>query len=337
MSPVRILDVRALGRPDATEAERARAMACIDEAVAKLRAGGLVALPTETVYGLGARALDEAALARVFAAKGRPPSHPLIAHVLDLERAGSVAVELERARALAAAFWPGPLTLVLPRDPRAPAALSGGLPTVAVRAPAHPVARALIAALGEPIAAPSANRYQHVSPTEAAHVLRSLGDAVELILDGGSASRGIESTVVDLTTSPPRLLRLGPIEAARLRPVLPDLVVAAGVVEAGEARAAPGLDRRHYAPATETRCFAGPRRFGRREGVLLCGGALAATAGTEGARVIVLPREPETYAQGLYAALHALDAAELTCLWIEMVPGDEAWDAVRDRIRRAAG
>ncbi|HSN34083.1 MAG TPA: L-threonylcarbamoyladenylate synthase, partial [Ideonella sp.] len=166
----------------------------IAEAAALLRAGELVAFPTETVYGLGGRALDPAALARIFAAKGRPPTHPLIAHVTSPAEAAALSSAWDaRAERLAERFWPGPLTLVVPRAPSVPAALSGGKPTVAVRAPAHPVAQALLAALGEPIAAPSANRYQTVSPTTAAHVVRSLGDAIPLVLDGGRCQAGLES------------------------------------------------------------------------------------------------------------------------------------------------
>jgi L-threonylcarbamoyladenylate synthase len=310
----------------------------IAEAVDCLRRGGLVALPTETVYGLGARALDPAALARVFAAKGRPASHPLIAHVLDLDGARSLSIDVERARALTDAFWPGPLTVVLPRASSAPAALSGGLPTVAVRAPLHPVARALIAALGEPIAAPSANRYQSTSPTTAQHVVEGLGDAVDLVLDGGATDRGIESTVVDLTAAPV-LLRPGPISVAQLRTVLTTLDFAENLrIDEHVARSSPGLDARHYAPRAPALRFsgAGALAVGATEGVVLRGESLAAHARAQGAHVLVLPDDPEGYARGFYAALHALDAARVSRIWIEAPPDqDDAWAAVRDRILRA--
>ena len=308
----------------------------IAEAVAILRAGGLVGLPTETVYGLGARALDAAALARIFLAKGRPTSHPLIAHVLDLPGALAVAADVSAARSLAAAFWPGPLTFVLPRRAGTPDLLSAGLDTVAVRAPAHPVARAVIAALGEPIAAPSANRYQEVSPTTAAHVARSLGEAVALILDGGATERGIESTVVDLT-GPPTILRLGPIDELALRAVLPSVrIKGSDVIPAGEARSSPGLDARHYAPRADANCFfaATVPKVGAGDGVILCGNGLVGALGG-GAHVIVLPSDASGYAAGLYAALHTLDDAGARRIWIEEVPQGRAWDAVRDRITRA--
>ena len=334
MSP-RVLDVRALCDAGASREALAAARAAIEEAVALLRRGGLVALPTETVYGLGAHALDEAALARIFAAKGRPASHPLIAHVLDLDGARAVADDVVRARVLTDALWPGPLTVVLPRASRAPDALSGGLPTVAVRAPAHPVARALIAALGAPIAAPSANRYQHVSPTTAAHVVRSLGDAVELVLDGGPTSSGIESTVVDLVGAP-RVLRPGPISVATLRALLPAIEVETITVAADEARVSPGLDARHYAPGAPASLFTTAPPWVAGDGALLCGDELAGAARAGGVHVVALPRDAERYAAGLYAALHELDAAGLAHIHVEAVPAGERWDAVRDRVTRAA-
>lgn len=331
----RVLDVRALADEHASQEARSSARAAIDEAAELLRRGGLVALPTETVYGLGAHALDEDALARIFAAKGRPTSHPLIAHVLDLDGARAVADDVDRARVLTDVLWPGPLTVVLPRAARAPGALSGGLPTVAVRAPAHPVARALIAALGAPIAAPSANRYQHVSPTTAAHVVRSLGDAVELVLDGGPTQSGIESTVVDLIGAP-RVLRPGPLSLATLRTLLPSIEGTAITVAADEARASPGLDARHYAPGVPASLFTTPPSWRAGEGALLCGARYASAARAAGVHVIVLALDAERYAAGLYAALHELDAAGLTHIHVEAVPADERWDAVRDRVTRAA-
>jgi L-threonylcarbamoyladenylate synthase len=303
----------------------------IAEAAAILRRGGLVALPTETVYGLAARALDPDALERVFVAKGRPATHPLIAHVLDLEGARAVAADVEPARALAAAFWPGPLSLVLPRAAAAPAQLSGGLPTVAVRAPSHPVMRAVIAALGEPVAAPSANRYQQVSPTTAAHVARGLGDVVELILDGGACDSGIESTVVDLT-GPPRILRPGPIGEAALRRVLPEIRTGTAEVAAGLPRVSPGLDARHYAPRAEARRFNGPPPASAGDGVIFCGPPHGVPAGV---RAIALPHDALAYAAGFYAALHTLDDANCPYIYIEDVPGEPEWAAIADRIQRA--
>src|SRR5579883_1162410 len=221
----------------------------VTEAAEALRAGRLVALPTETVYGLGARAFDERAIALVFAAKGRPTHHPLILHVLDERQARELAARWpDAASRLAGAFWPGPLTLVVDRAAHVPASVAGGGPSIAVRAPAHPVARALIAALGEPIAAPSANRYQGLSPTTAQHVVKQLGDAVDLVLDAGECDAGIESTVVDVRVDPARVLRPGALDLAALRRVLPDVQARVERVEGAQPRLSPGMEARHYAP-----------------------------------------------------------------------------------------
>lgn len=306
--------------------------AAIAEAAALLRAGGLVAFPTETVYGLGARALDAAALAKIFAAKGRPSTHPLIAHVLDARAAGPLSTGWDaRAEELARRFWPGPLTLVVPRAPSVPPEISGGKPTLAVRAPAHPVAQALLAALGEPIAAPSANRYQTLSPTTAQHVVRSLGDAVPLVLDGGPCARGLESTVLDLTVSPPAVLRPGALPLSQLRPFVPDVVLAAAVSDEG-ARHSPGQDPVHYAPRA-------PLTVGPRDVILALAGAALVLRG-HGAPLrpdaIVLPDDAAAYGRALYATLHALDDAGVEMIAVEAPPDDDAWLAVNDRLRRAA-
>jgi L-threonylcarbamoyladenylate synthase len=320
----------------------ARAVA---EAAAALRAGGLVAFPTETVYGLGAMALDPGALARVYAAKGRPASHPLIAHVLGEDDAKALAADWpELASRLARAFWPGPLTLVVERAAGVPSAVSGGGPTIAVRVPAHAVARALIAALGAPIAAPSANRYQSLSPTTAAHVVKQLGDAVDLVLDGGACEAGIESTVIDVRGATPRVLRPGAASMARLRALLPNLEAQTHRAAEGTPRASPGMDARHYAPRARLLVAA------RGE----IGAAVAASSST-GRRVGVVVRtlpaldleprpdlvrslrdDPEAYAAGLYATLHDLDACGVDDIVVEAVPDAEDWLAVADRLRRAA-
>jgi L-threonylcarbamoyladenylate synthase len=318
--------------------------AAIAEAADVLRAGGLVAFPTETVYGLGARALDEAAVRKVFAAKGRPSGHPLIAHVEGEAGAREVAAAWsDRASRLAAAFWPGPLTLVVPKEAHVPAAVTGGGDSIAVRAPAHPIARALIAALGEPLAAPSANRYQTLSPTTAQHVVKGLGDAVDLILDGGACHTGIESTVLDMRADPPRVLRPGALDLARLRAVVPDVVLGEEVVPADASRASPGMDARHYAPharvvvceRAEVALHAAKALLQRtRVGVIQRGGEAP-----DGATSIVwriLPDDPEAYARALFATLHELDDAGCEVVVIEDVPDDDRWWAVRDRLRRAA-
>jgi L-threonylcarbamoyladenylate synthase len=338
--PAFLLDPRA---PDA---------AIIDRAAGILRRGGLVAFPTETVYGLGARAWDPDAIARVFEAKGRPARHPLIAHVADVAQARELAAAWpEHADLLAQAFWPGPLTLVVERSRRVPPALSGGGPSVAVRAPAHAIAQALIRALGDPIAAPSANVYQGVSPTTAAHVLKQLGDRVEMVLDGGACAQGIESTVVDLRGGAARVLRPGAVSLARLRSILPDALAPATeerTAPDGAERASPGMDARHYAPRASLALAQGRESAGALATRLAEGGArvglIARGRAPAGLAAGVLPRElpddPEGYARLLYATLHDLDDAGVEAIVVEDVPRDaaesDAWLAVADRLARAS-
>jgi L-threonylcarbamoyladenylate synthase len=318
----------------------------IAEAALVLRGGGLVAFPTETVYGLGGRALDAGALARIFAAKGRPSAHPVIAHVLDEAGAESLAAGWNAtASRLARAFWPGPLTLVVPRARHVPPAIGGGTDSIGIRVPAHPVARALLAALGEAIAAPSANRYQALSPTRAAHVRASLGDAVDLLLDGGACDRGIESTVVDVRGEAPRVLRPGSIDLAALAAVAPGVSYASRAAPpTDEARPSPGMDARHYAPRAPL-CIAPSRAAalawageqaagGRAVGLLVRG--LAPAPGPESVFVRALPDEAAGYARELYAALHELDGLPVDSIVVEAVPEQEGWRAVADRLTRAS-
>jgi L-threonylcarbamoyladenylate synthase len=320
----------------------------IAEGARVLSRGGLVAFPTETVYGLGAIGTDPRAVTRIFDAKGRPAQSPLILHVsgaADVEPLVEGPID-PRARALMTAFWPGPLTIVLPRSPRVPDVVTGGGTTVALRAPLHPVARALVAAAGAPIAAPSANRYQTISPTSAAHVVKSLGDAVDLVIDGGTCDAGIESTVLDLAGDRPRVLRLGATPLASLRAHLPDVEVRLSTSEAaGEAHRSPGQAERHYAPRARVErlqnksdLFARVTRLGsQRAGLLLRGaGAAVPPAVASAARVEALADDPVRYAHDLYAALHRLDDAGVDVILIEDVPRDEAWAAVADRLERAA-
>ena len=319
----------------------------IGRAADVLRAGGLVAFPTETVYGLGAHALDPRAVARIYAAKGRPSVNPLIVHVSDESQARSLAAHWpEAAEHLARALWPGPVTLVLPKRPEVPDAITAGLPSVALRIPAHPVALALIRAAGIPVAAPSANRYTELSPTTAQHVVKSLGDRVDIILDGGATTVGIESTVVDLTGASPVVLRPGTIPPERLRAILgaSTHVDAPDLVAREEApRASPGMSERHYAPRARLVVYdaASPERAdhaaresaARGERV----GAVVRSATPAGAsHVERLPADPEGYARGLYAALHACDDAGCALVLVEAVPDDGAWAGVRDRLRRAS-
>jgi L-threonylcarbamoyladenylate synthase len=332
----------------------------IGEAVRVLRAGGLVGLPTETVYGLAARALDEKAIARVFAAKGRPEHHPLIAHVVDERQAAALAVSWPApAAALARAYWPGPLTLVVDRGSHVPAAIAGGGDSIAVRAPSHPIARAVIAALGEPVAAPSANRYQGLSPTLAAHVVKELGHAVDLVLDAGACQAGIESTVVDVRRSPARVLRPGAVSLAALRMIVPGVEAVLERVPGAQPRVSPGMDARHYAPRARLlvadtwedarRIAYGMASEGARVGMMtrepqdtacepdtlaLVGpGPQKTNLGT--VRMRTMPADPAAYARALYQTLHDLDDAGVDVIIVQGVPADEAWWAVADRLARA--
>ena len=316
--------------------------AVIAEAAVLLRRGGLVAFPTETVYGLGALALDAAAVDRIYRAKGRPSYNPLIVHVAHREQALDVASAWPAfADALAGAFWPGPLTLVLPKRSEVPNAVTAGLPSVAVRVPAHPVARALLIACAVPIAAPSANRSMTLSPTTGRHVAKSLGDAVDLILDAGRTSVGIESTVIDLTTPTPTLLRPGSITLGQIEAVIG--TVRRGLKAAdGSARSSPGMMDRHYAPRARL-ALADPDAVGHvidRE--LVAAGTVGALVLStlvpdhSNVRCVTMPGNAEAYAAQLYMALHALDDAGCDVIIVERVPASPEWLGVRDRLERAA-
>ena len=312
----------------------------IDRAAAILRGGGLVAFPTETVYGLGANALDPAAVERIYAAKGRPSYNPLIVHVDGAERALSVVSAWpDRARRLAEAFWPGPLTMVLPKRDVVPDAVTAGFPSVAVRNPAHPVARMILAAAALPIAAPSANPSTRLSPTTGRHVERLLGDAVDLIIDAGATPVGIESTIVDLTVDPPRLLRPGTISVPELEAVIGPVERAGAIV--GEApRPAPGMLDKHYAPRGRVKIvdrgdiaatIDRERTDGQRVGALVIDAAVE-QSGT----ILRLPRDPRAYASALYGSLHTLDDADCDVIIVERVPEEPQWLGVRDRLERAS-
>jgi L-threonylcarbamoyladenylate synthase len=323
----------------------------IAEAGRVLASGGLVAFPTETVYGLGADALNAAAVARIFEAKGRPADNPIIVHVADEAALASLVTDVPRtARELIARCWPGPLTLVLPALPAVPPVTRGGLSTVAVRMPAHPVALALIRAAGSPVAAPSANRSGRPSPTTAQHVLQDLGDAVDLVLDAGPTPVGVESTVLDVTGQGPVLLRPGGVTLETLREIIGAIAVAAPDAAARIARS-PGTRYRHYAPrarvvlveASEDR--AGPAIVaavrqawdqGARVGVMVT--AEAASEVPVGAVVRVMGRraDPETIAARLFALLRELDDAGLDVIVVEGIAEHGVGRAVMDRLRRAA-
>jgi L-threonylcarbamoyladenylate synthase len=310
----------------------------IAEAGACLRAGGVVAFPTETVYGRGADARNAAAVRRVFAIKGRPASHPLIVHLAVAEWLADWAREIpDAAWALARAFWPGPLTLVLPRHPRVLDAVTGGQDSVALRVPAHPVALDLIRAAGA-LVAPSANRFGHVSPTTAEHVRAELGDAVDLILDGGPCRVGVESTILSLLTDTPTLLRPGAVTPEQIETVLGRPVMRQG----GGVRAPGGLPA-HYAPDTPLELLPPQDVPERAETLLKAGLRVAVLAMGEdlrrlpaGVHRLAMPRAAGDYARGLYAAVRDLDAAGFDVILAEAPPPGSDWDAVRDRLTRAA-
>ena len=324
------------------------------QAVRLLQAGELVAFPTETVYGLGADAANPQAVAKIFAAKGRPADHPLIVHLADASHLTQWAIDIPpTAHALAEAFWPGPLTLILPKAPAVPLAVTGGQQTVGLRVPAHPLALELLQAYAQAggghgglcgIAAPSANRFGRISPTEAAHVRDELGSAVSLILDGGRCAVGIESTIIDLTRpeAPPRLLRPGHITPAQIAAVIGIEPELPHPRKPGDTPRVSGSLDAHYAPRTPIRVattaqlpelMASLKSTGRSAALLartMQGAALSAQT------LRHLPDEAEAYAQGFYAALRELDEAHAELIVIEALPDNKAWSAIADRLRRAA-
>jgi L-threonylcarbamoyladenylate synthase len=309
-----------------------------------LAEGGLAAFPTETVYGLGANALDTAAVLKIFKAKGRPPINPLIVHVADakdarrLVRSWSSAAEL-----LAKRFWPGPLTIVLSKNKLVPDVVTGGGATVALRVPSHPVALGLLEFCRLPVAAPSANRSSGLSPTRGDHVLRSLEDRVDLLLDAGATPGGLESTVIDLTTTPPRLLRPGLIAVADIEAVLGTFITRAGpaAVHPGQPLPSPGMLPRHYAPRTPLEVVPGTGRErvkelaseGCRVGWVTREAETDVPAGTVHH---MLPHDPVGYAAQLYAVLHDMDDENLDHIIVARPPDSDAWLAIADRLRRAS-
>lgn len=308
----------------------------LDAALAALRRGDAIGLPTETVYGLAADASRPEAVRRIFALKGRPADHPLIVHVADASALDAWARGVpEAARELAAAFWPGPLTLILRKQPQVPDEVTGGQPTVGLRCPAHPLALDLLRAFGGGLAAPSANRFGHVSPTTAEHVRAEFGDAVAVVLDGGECAVGIESTIIDLSGDAPRILRPGMVSRAQLEAVIGP--VREGAM--GDSPRASGTLDAHYAPRTPlwllprtdlAPAAAEQRALGKRVEVLALGSLPADTGG------LALPADPAGYAHGLYATLRALDARGAHLLLAERPPETTDWLPLHDRLRRSA-
>jgi L-threonylcarbamoyladenylate synthase len=318
------------------------------QAAALIRRGELVAFPTETVYGLGANALDPDAVARIYAAKGRPAWNPVIVHVADISAAKTLTSAWpERATRLAEACWPGPLTLVLAKNEAVPSIVSAGGDTVAIRIPSHPAALSLLRAADVPIAAPSANRFTQISPTTAEHVAMGLGDRVSMILDGGPCEIGIESTVVDVTGDEAVILRPGQLSADTLSHLLGERVQMRShaldhTLEHAAPQRSPGNATRHYAPRADVwltnaddlhevqrAIVAGSTA---RVGVLAIDGGIEITGAH---RTLHLPATPGGYARGLYAALHTLDNEGCTVIVIQLPPAGASWDGVRDRILRA--
>jgi L-threonylcarbamoyladenylate synthase len=305
--------------------------ALLAQAAAILRDGGLVAFPTETVYGLGANALNARAVDRIFEAKGRPASSPLIVHVGSIEMARGLALEwTDLAETLARAFWPGPLTLIVPKQPHIPDNVTAGLPTVGLRRPDHPVAAALIREAGIPIAAPSANRFTGISPTTAEHVIKSLGSLVDLILDGGPTRIGIESTVLSLVDDRPRLLRPGMLSREDIEAVAGPIEV--GAVSMAGSHPSPGLHRKHYSPATPLFLIDGDRLpTGGRGAYLWLTQPLPADHSQQ------MPPDALGYAAVLYKTLHQLDERNFDWIAVERPPNWPEWAGVLDRLARASG
>lgn len=331
----------------------------VSEAARVLRGGGLVAFPTETVYGLGANALDAGAVASIFDAKGRPSTDPLIVHLANAADLARLARTIPPVvSVLASRFWPGPLTIILPKQPVVPAAVTAGLDTVAIRVPAHPVARAIIEAAAVPIAAPSANRFSRPSPTEARHVLADLDGRIDMVVDGGATQIGLESTVLDLSVSPPIVRRPGGVTLEDLRAVLPDVEVATRMSDAGEAQAAPGQLLRHYAPRARMTLLEGTpdavrARLTRDARALLTRGLRVGILGpdediAELHRVLVADTPalvlrglgsrdaPEEIARRLFDTIRTVDAERPDEILAIGVRRDGLGLAIHDRLVRAA-
>jgi L-threonylcarbamoyladenylate synthase len=311
----------------------------IVEAVEVLRAGGLVAFPTETVYGLGADASNVAAVKKIYAAKGRPRNHPLIVHVARLDALGDWVAEVpDAARLLAGRFWPGPLTLVFRRAAHVNDLITGGQDTIALRVPSHPVAHTLLESFGGGVAAPSANRYGRVSATTAEHVVSELGNAVDYVLDGGPCDVGIESTIVDVSGARPALLRPGGITAGEIEAVLGVQLATAGAASPR----APGSLPKHYAPQTPLMIVEADLLIELASTLTRQGHTVAVLARTslrpllERVKWIAAPADAAGYAHDLYASLRMMDAAGCSAIIVEEPPLEPQWAAVHDRLTRAA-
>jgi L-threonylcarbamoyladenylate synthase len=340
------METEVIATSDASLLEKA-----VARAAELLRAGQLVALPTETVYGLAANAWDAGAVRRIFEVKGRPPHNPIIVHVASLEMARRCVSEWPPvAEKLAGAFWPGPLTLVLPRSLEIPDVVTAGGGTVGVRWPGHPFIQAVIRACGFPLAAPSANRSNHVSPTNVEHVRKDLGGRIPLIVDGGPSQVGIESSVLDLARSPPRLLRPGMIHMESLRAVMGGGALQRTAPDWSEGAEAflhsPGLLPKHYSPRaklvllhwrddSDLEAQLSTYAVSRDKIHVIAHHAIPRRK--QFGRVAVIPRHAETFARAIYAELHRCDEAGAELIVVEAPPLDEEWRGIADRLARAAG
>jgi L-threonylcarbamoyladenylate synthase len=310
-------------------------MSIIERATRILRQGGLVGFPTETVYGLGADATRAGAVEAIFTAKGRPSTNPLIVHVADISVAKRYTPAwTPLAQQLAECFWPGPLTLVLPKADVICAQVTAGRATVGLRVPNHPLALELLRAFDGPVAAPSANRANHISPTTAEHVHAELGDRVALILDGGPCAVGIESTVLDLAGERPRILRPGGVSRSQIESVIGPVGLFEGAVDSQTAATSPGQHARHYSPTSPAFRFdrSARHQFSNRPG---CVAMVIGPVQVSSPAMVVMPSDAKAYAAVLYQTLRGLDATGPTGLYIEMPPDTPQWTAVRDRLIRA--
>jgi L-threonylcarbamoyladenylate synthase len=306
-----------------------------------LSQGKLVAIPTETVYGLGADGKNPNAIKSIFTAKGRPADHPLIVHLPDKVALTDWAIEIpESAWKLAEHFWPGPLTIVLQKHPDVPMEVTGGQNTIALRVPKHPVALSLLKVFGGGIAAPSANRFCRISPTQASHVEEELGDKVDLILDGGACQVGLESTIVDLSGAQPRLLRPGQISKSEIESVLQQPLL---LSEDNEKIRAPGMMEVHYAPDTVTLLCTSEQIFNIQKGIIFQHhyklGVVSYIADVEddaNIQVVKMPKDANAYAHDLYSTLRNLDNSGIDLILIEYPPQTEIWQAVNNRLNKAA-
>jgi L-threonylcarbamoyladenylate synthase len=308
----------------------------VSAAVAALRRGEVIGLPTETVYGLAADAMNASAVAKIFAIKGRPADHPLIVHIADTDSLSRWTHSSSAlAEKLARAFWPGPLTMILPRHPSVPDVVTGGQDTIGLRCPSHPLALEVLRAFAGGLAAPSANRFGRLSPTSADHVREEFGESVPLILDGGECEVGIESTIIDLSSDTPRILRPGKITHAQIEAVIGPVAQEQNV----HSPRASGTLEAHYAPRTPMLMLpqAALEQEARQQSALGKRVAVLALNGLpEGIDGTVLPVDATSYAHGLYAALRQLDSSGAHLLLVERPPEGAAWLAIHDRLRRAA-